>query len=280
MTWVSPVMGLMEDVPAATKDAQADVKKALTTMEAQLKATKFLIGDFVTLADIALVCALREGFARVFDPDFRKPFPKVCSWFEACRAMPQFSSVLGAVKLCAKAETPQAVLPAFKPPERKEKKAEPKAEAKAKAAPKATPKATPKAAAAPAAAPSGDVAAQIQSVGDEIRTLKAKLKAEGLSGKKIDAHDDVKRLVAQLQELKAQAPAAGAAPAAPAAPAAAPAAAGGGDVEAKVKAVGDEIRELKAKLKAEGLSGKKIDAHDDVKRLVGQLQELKAQFPK
>jgi len=62
----------------------------------------------------------------------------------------------------------------------------------------------------------GDAAA-ITAKGDEIRKLKEKLKAEGMSGKKIDASEDVKKLVAELVELKA------AGPALPAAAVAAPA---------------------------------------------------------
>ena len=27
------------------------------------------------------VCALKEGFKRVFDPNFRKPSPKTCQWY-------------------------------------------------------------------------------------------------------------------------------------------------------------------------------------------------------
>merc|ERR1711936_951204 len=110
---------------------------------------------------------------------------------------------------------------------------------------------------------------------------KERLKAEGLSGKKINEHAEIQTLVAKLVELKAKmpaAPAAGAASpkAAPKSPKAAPAAAGG-DIEAQVKAVGDEIRVLKEKLKGEGLSGKKINDHDGVKKLVAELQELKKQ---
>jgi len=118
---------------------------------------------------------------------------------------------------------------------------------------------------------SGDVDAQVKDVGDEIRALKAKLKADGLSGKKIDASDEVKALVAKLTALKA---AQAAAPSPAAAPAVAPAAVR--DVEAQVKAVGDEIRSLKAKLKADGMSGKKIDATPEVKELVAKLTELKS----
>merc|ERR1712136_174374 len=127
------------------------------------------------------------------------------------------------------------------------------------------------AAAAPPVVLSGDIDAQVKAVGDSIRDLKTKLKADGLSGKKIDASDEVKALVAKLTALKA---AQAAAPSPAAAPAVAPAAVR--DVEAQVKAVGDEIRSLKAKLKADGMSGKKIDATPEVKELVAKLTELKS----
>jgi len=233
------------------------------------------------LADIVVVCVLKEAFVRLFEPAFRKPFAKVCAWFESCCAMKQFDAVLGKVALCKQAEKPQAVKAAFAPPARgaaaapapkkEAKKEEPKkAEAKKAAEPKA------KAAAAPAAAAaalSPEVEAQIKAVGDDIRTLKEKLKSEGLSGAKINQHEDIKKLVDKLSALKSGTAAPAAAPKAKAA--AAPAA-GGGDLDAQVKQVGDKIRALKEKLKAEGLSGKKINEHPEVKDLVGKLSELKA----
>lgn len=283
MTWVYPCMGLMADVPQATAQAKEDVKKALKELEAALTPGPFLLGEEVSLADIATVCSLKEGFGRVFDPAYRKPFPKVTAWFEKCCALPQFKAVLGSVALCAKAEAPKA----FTPPPRadakaaaapKDKKAEPKAEPKKAEKAAASPKAKP--AAAPAAAAGGNDAA-ITALGDEIRVLKEKLKAEGLSGKKVNEHPEIKAKVEQLQALKAggaPAPAQASPKASPkAAPAAAPAG-GGGGVQAQIDAVGDEIRKLKEKLKGEGLSGKKVNEHPEVKEKVAKLQELKAQL--
>jgi elongation factor 1-gamma len=286
--WLYPVLGLMEQPPAAaSENAKKDVAKALAALEDRLKVSPFLVGDSVTLADIVLVCVLKEAFARLFDPAFRKPYAKVVAWFELCCKMPQFSAVLGSVSLCKQAEKPQPVKPAFAAlthpvaPKTDAKKAEPKKDAKT-ASPKAKASAAP---AAPAGGLSADVEAQIKVVGDEIRELKAKLKAEGLSGGKINTNEGIVALVAKLSALKAQGASGGAAPAAApaaakspkAAPAAAPAAAGGA-TDAQVTAVGDQIRVLKEKLKGEGLSGKKINDHEEVKSLVAKLQELKKQL--
>ncbi|CAJ1414765.1 unnamed protein product [Effrenium voratum] len=216
-------------------------------MEGQLATSAFLVGDSVTLADIALVCALKEGFKRVFDSNFRKPFPKTCQWFEKCCKMQPFKAVLGEVALCTAPEKPRAVLPAFAPPAREkgdkkaEKPAEKKADAKpaekkaaakpsekaaAKPAEKAAAKPSEKAAAKPAekaaakpaekaaakapgqanGASSGDadLEAKITDLGNQIRTKKEQLKAQGLSGKKADADPEVKAMVEQLQQLKGQ----------------------------------------------------------------------------
>merc|ERR1711879_139046 len=120
--------------------------------------------------------------------------------------------------------------------------------------------------------------------GDRIRGLKEKLKAQGLSGKKINDNEEIKALVAELNELKSTLPADGGAAAvaqtnsqqkgaaSPKAGAKSPKGSPKSgpkeslveDVEAKIKAVGDEIRDLKEKLKAEGLSGKKVNDHAEV----------------
>merc|ERR1712232_830373 len=104
---------------------------------------------------------------------------------------------------------------------------------------------------------------------------------EGITGKKLNDHEGIKALVAKLQELKAQMSTGIASPkASPKAvsaqsPKTAPAVAStdtSSDIEAMVKSVGDEIRTLKEKLKGEGLSGKKVNDHEDVKALVVKLQ--------
>jgi len=62
-----------------------------------------------------------------------------------------------------------------------------------------------KASAPAAAAPAGDIEAQIKALGDKIRTLKDKLKGEGLSGREANEHPNVQKLVPKLLLLKKQA---------------------------------------------------------------------------
>jgi len=147
---------------------------------------------------------------------------------------------------------------------------------KAKAAPKAaSPKASPKAAPAAASGPVDEAA--VKAVGDEIRILKENLKSSGVTGKKLNDHPEIIALVAKLAALKSGAAAAGAAPKA-ASPKAAPKSSpeASGSVEDQIKAVGDEIRELKDKLKLSGIIGKKLNDHSEVVALVAKLSALKS----
>ena len=68
--------------------------------------------------------------------------------------------------------------------------------------PQAAP-ASPQAAASAASAAEGAIdEAAIKTVGDEIRTLKDRLKGEGMSGSKINRHPEIAELVKKLQTLK------------------------------------------------------------------------------
>jgi len=135
---------------------------------------------------------------------------------------------------------------------------------------------------APAAAPAGGdmskIEADIKAVADEIRTLKDSLKAKGMSGAQINSDAGIKALVDKLNVHKAAYTAAGGnatapAPKAAASPKAAPSAAPSGGES--VDAVADQIRSLKEKLKADGLSGKQVNNHPEVTELVKKLSALK-----
>eukprot|EP00929_Paragymnodinium_shiwhaense_P014332 TRINITY_DN122232_c0_g1_i1.p1 TRINITY_DN122232_c0_g1~~TRINITY_DN122232_c0_g1_i1.p1 ORF type:complete len:760 (+),score=245.08 TRINITY_DN122232_c0_g1_i1:38-2317(+) len=81
---------------------------------------------------------------------------------------------------------------------------------------------------------------------------------------------------AGLRVAAAPAPAAASTAAPAVASKAAPAAAAGGVDEAAVKAIGDQLRVLKEKLKSDGVSGKKLNDHPEVKALVDKLTQLKS----
>ncbi|KAM4617986.1 elongation factor 1-gamma [Discoglossus pictus] len=137
--WVFPTLGIMQFNKQATEQAKEEVKLLLAALDAHLQTRTFLVGERVTLADIAVSCSLLWLYKQVLDPSFRQPFGNVTRWFVTCVNQPQFRAVLGEVKLCdkmaqfdakkfaemqTKKETPKKDKPAKEP--KKEKKEEKK----------------------------------------------------------------------------------------------------------------------------------------------------------
>merc|ERR1711942_586328 len=101
-TWVFPTMGIMQYNKNATDRAKEDVKAALKTLNDHLLTRTFLVGERVTLADIAVACTLLNLYKQVLDPSFRKPFMNVTRWFTTVLNQPNAKDVIGSFALCSK----------------------------------------------------------------------------------------------------------------------------------------------------------------------------------
>jgi elongation factor 1-gamma len=101
-TWVFPTMGIMQFNKNATERAKEDIKAALKTLNDHLLTRTFLVGERVTLADIAVACTLVNLYKQVLDPSFRKPFLNVTRWFTTVINQPNAKEVIGSVTLCSK----------------------------------------------------------------------------------------------------------------------------------------------------------------------------------
>jgi len=104
--WVYPILGYTEFAQAPHDRAVADLRKALGVMEAHLTSRTFLVGNAVTLADIAAVAALYYPMKLVLDAGARAAFPCVERWFTTCVNQPAFAAVLGDVALAGVALAP------------------------------------------------------------------------------------------------------------------------------------------------------------------------------
>merc|ERR1712024_189894 len=82
--------------------AKEDVKAALKTLNDHLLTRTFLVGERLTLADIAVACTLLSLYKQVLVPAFRKPFVNVTRWFTTVVNQPNAKAVLGQVTLCTK----------------------------------------------------------------------------------------------------------------------------------------------------------------------------------
>jgi len=86
----------------ATERAKEDIKAALKTLNDHLLTKTFLVGERLTLADIAVACTMLSLYKQVLDPAFRKPFTNVNRWFTTVVNQPNAKAVLGQVDLCTK----------------------------------------------------------------------------------------------------------------------------------------------------------------------------------
>merc|ERR1712038_1527511 len=101
-TWVFPTMGIMQFNKNATERAKEDVKTALKCLNDHLLTRTFLVGERLTLADIAVATTMLSLYKQVLDPAFRKPFVNVTRWFTTVVNQPNATAVLGQVTLCTK----------------------------------------------------------------------------------------------------------------------------------------------------------------------------------
>merc|ERR1711935_47184 len=101
-TWVFPTMGIMQFNKNATERAKEDIRAALKALNDHLLSRTFLVGERLTLADVAVACTLLSLYKQVLDPSFRKPFLNVARWFTTVINQPNAKSVLGSFTLCSK----------------------------------------------------------------------------------------------------------------------------------------------------------------------------------
>jgi len=101
-TWVFPTMGIMQFNKNATDRAKEDIKAAMKTLNDHLLTRTFLVGERLSLADIAVACTMLSLYKQVLDPAFRKPFLNVTRWFTTVVNQPNAKAILGEVALCSK----------------------------------------------------------------------------------------------------------------------------------------------------------------------------------
>lgn len=148
-SWVYPALGLAESTQQNVQRAKEDLKQVFTCLNDHLKTRTYLVGERITLADIAVAADLLLAYQYVADEQFRKPFDHTNRWFQTIINQAQFKKVVAEVKLAAKAVE-------FDPKKFADKKQA--ADKKAKEAKEQKPKeaAKPKEAPKPAAKPAAD----------------------------------------------------------------------------------------------------------------------------
>jgi glutathione S-transferase len=69
-------------------------KKGLAGFETALKASPFLVGKSISLADISWWCGVWRGFKFCFSKEFLAPYPRCTAHFRKLEALPEFQAVV------------------------------------------------------------------------------------------------------------------------------------------------------------------------------------------
>ncbi|XP_068610674.1 valine--tRNA ligase [Brachionichthys hirsutus] len=99
---VFPLMGMMVVDKKAQKSSRAELMRVLKAFDRALEPRTFLVGEGVTLADMAVATAVLLPFRYVLEPSDRKVLTNVTRWFTTCVNQPEFLKVLGTTDLCEK----------------------------------------------------------------------------------------------------------------------------------------------------------------------------------
>jgi len=119
-SWLYPIMGYIEFDQEAYEQAKKDMSNTLRVLDKHFLHNTYLVGNQITLADIALTASLVELYRRVFAPKFIENYPNVSRWFTTCIHQPNFASVLGNIEFAKQEE--MAPKPSKQKKEKEEKK--------------------------------------------------------------------------------------------------------------------------------------------------------------
>lgn len=102
-TLVYPCMGIMQFNKQNNERAKDELKHILKLLNDYLLTRTYLVGQRITLADIAVSSDLLLLFQWIVEPSLREPYPNVTRWFLTLIHQKEFQAVIGSdYKLCEK----------------------------------------------------------------------------------------------------------------------------------------------------------------------------------
>lgn len=102
-TLVYPCMGIMQFNKQNHERAKTELSNILKLLNNYLRTRTYLVGERITLADIAVACDLLLLFQWIVEPSLREPYPNATRWFLTLINQKEFQAVLGNdYKLCEK----------------------------------------------------------------------------------------------------------------------------------------------------------------------------------
>ncbi|XP_061919856.1 valine--tRNA ligase isoform X1 [Entelurus aequoreus] len=99
---VFPLMGVIAMDKKHQQSSHTELLRVLKVLDKMLEPRTYLVGESITLADMAVSAALLLPFKYVLEPADRKVLTNLTRWFTTCINQRHFLKVLGEVTLCEK----------------------------------------------------------------------------------------------------------------------------------------------------------------------------------
>ncbi|CAG6014988.1 unnamed protein product [Menidia menidia] len=99
---VFPLLGITGIDKKLQQSSRAELMRVLKVLDQALLPRTFLVGESITLADMAVATAVLLPFKYALEPSDKKEVMNVTRWFTTCINQPQFLKVLGEIDPCQK----------------------------------------------------------------------------------------------------------------------------------------------------------------------------------
>lgn len=102
--WVIPCITkhVPNNVKAGMKTSKEDLLSSLTKLNNILLTKTYLVGERISLADIAIFTALIPLYEHLFDSQYRIQYKNLTRWFFTILNQPQVTSILKNFQMCEK----------------------------------------------------------------------------------------------------------------------------------------------------------------------------------
>jgi len=105
LAWTLPALSALQYDKNQVETSKKELLRLLGIVNEYLLTRTYLVGERISLADVALALDLLPAYQVVLEPELRRPFINVSRWLTTLLNQPQFKAVLGDVsnQLCTKA---------------------------------------------------------------------------------------------------------------------------------------------------------------------------------
>ncbi|XP_031785196.1 alanine--tRNA ligase, cytoplasmic [Nasonia vitripennis] len=101
-SWVLPTIGAVKSSKDSTKEARNNVLQILEALNKTLLKKTYLVGERITLADIAVFITLSPAYQHTLDLETRKKYQNTNRWFETILQQSNVKTVFEDFKYCQK----------------------------------------------------------------------------------------------------------------------------------------------------------------------------------